>query len=195
MIAHLPTSAMLTNLLDDVPTDHVTLAELMGRLRERSFGIVMLLLGLVSLPPGVSAAGGVLLAVLAVQMILARAGPVFPGFIAVRRVRTQQVARLVQRAVPVLRYLEKLVRPRWHTPFEATKRVVGFVVLLLGATLLVPVPLSNVMPSLAVMLIAFAYLEEDGVLLCIALAASLVLLLTTAVAVWGMVRATLHLTT
>jgi hypothetical protein len=97
--------------------------------------------------------------------------------------------------VPVLRYLEKLVRPRWHTPFEATKRVVGFVVLLLGATLLVPVPLSNVMPFLAVMLIAFAYLEEDGVLLCIALAASLVLLLTTAVAVWGMVRATLHLTT
>lgn len=194
MIAHVPTSAVLTSLLDDAPADYVTLAELMGHLRERSFGIVMLLLGLVSLLPGVSAVGGVVLDVLAVQMILAWAGPVFPRVIAARRVRTGQVARLVQRTVPVLRALEKLIRPRWHTPFEATKRAVGVVVFLLGATLLVPVPLSNVAPSLAIMLIAFAYLEEDGILLCIALVASLILLLAASAAVWGMVRTAIHLT-
>lgn len=47
--------------------------------------------------------------------------------------------------------------------------MVGAVVLLLGASLFVPVPLSNIAPALAVMLLAFAYLEENGVLLCIAL--------------------------
>ena len=72
----------------------------------------------------------------------------------------------MRRLVPVLRWLERFIRPRWATPFEATKRGVGGVVLLLSASLLAPVPLSNVPPALAIMLIAFAYLEEDGVLLC-----------------------------
>jgi hypothetical protein len=35
------------------------------------------------------------------------------------------------------------------------------------------------------MLVAFAYLEEDGVLLCIALVASLVSLAITGAEVWG----------
>jgi hypothetical protein len=91
---------------------------------------------------------------------------------------------LVRRVVPALRWLERFIRPRWSTPFEATKRGVGAVVLLLGASLLAPVPLSNVPPALAIMLIAFAYLEEDGVLLCAALAAALAMLAVAAALVW-----------
>jgi hypothetical protein len=49
--------------------------------------------------------------------------------------------------------------------------------------------LSNVIPALAIMLIAFAFLEEDGVLLCIALAAAAVSLAITAAAIWGTIEA------
>ena len=85
------------------------------------------------------------------------------------------MAGVVRRTVPVLRFLKRLFRPRWPTPFEATKRVVGFIVLLLGASLLAPIPLSNLPPALLIVLIAFAYLEEDGVLLCAALSAALIM--------------------
>ncbi len=57
-------------------------------------------------------------------------------------------------------------------------------VLLLGLLLLAPIPLSNVPPALAIALLAIAYLEEDGILLCIALAASALLLAIAAGAVW-----------
>jgi hypothetical protein len=97
---------------------------------------------------------------------------------------------VISRTVPVLRYLERFVRPRWATPFETTKRVVGGIVLLLGAGLLAPIPLSNVPPSLVIVLVAFAYLEEDGALLCAALAAALLLLAIAAAAVWQTVSAT-----
>ena len=70
--------------------------------------------------------------------------------------------------------MERVVRPRWRTPFEATKRVLGLVILLLGATLLAPLPFSHIIPAVVVMLLAFAFLEEDGVLLCIALAAAVI---------------------
>jgi len=83
---------------------------------------------------------------------------------------------MVRRTIPVLRRLERFIHPRCSTPFEATKRVVGVFVLLLGVEMLIPVPLSNVPPALLTVLVAFAYLEEDGALLCIALCASLVVL-------------------
>jgi hypothetical protein len=117
-------------------------------------------------------------------MILARPGPVFPRRVAARSFRTERLARLLRRVVPVLRWLERFIRPRWATPFEATKRVVGGVVLLLGGLLLAPVPLSNVPPALVTALIAFAYLEEDGALLCAALVAALLLLAVASAAVW-----------
>ena len=44
--AFIPTSTVLQRLHDEAPTDQITLGWLMGSLRKRSFGIVMLLLAL-----------------------------------------------------------------------------------------------------------------------------------------------------
>jgi len=183
----LPTSVVLEKLSADAQDEHVSLGWLIGNLGERSFGIVILILGLVALVPGASVVVGVLLAIPAVQMMLARKGPVFPRFVARRRVPRQRMARLVARIAPVLRRLERIIRPRWTTPFEATKRVVGFVLLLLGVTLLSPIPFSQVIPALVIVLLSFAYLEEDGIALCIALVAALATLAVTAATVWATV--------
>ena len=79
--------------------------------------------------------------------------------------------------VPVLRYFEKVIHPRWPTPFEATKRLVGTVVVILNTTLIfTPIPLSNVVPAVVITLISLAYLEEDGLLLTIALLAAVIVL-------------------
>jgi hypothetical protein len=180
-----PTSTVLRKLLDGADPQHVSIGWLIDSLEERSFGIVMLLLGLIALVPGASGVVGVLMAIPAVQMILARRAPVFPGFIARRQVSTPRLARLIARVQPVLLRLEKVIRPRWITPIEATKRVVGMVLLVLGGLLIVPFPLSNVIPALVIMLLAFAYLEDDGVLLCVALVAAAAALAIAVALVWG----------
>jgi hypothetical protein len=117
-------------------------------------------------------------------MLLARSGPVFPRGIRGRRFEARRLAALLRYVIPALRWLERFVRPRWTTPTEGTKRVVGGIVLLLSAGLLAPVPLSNVPPALAIMLIAFAYLEEDGVLLCGALVIAFVMVGVVLLTVW-----------
>jgi hypothetical protein len=188
--AHVPTSAVLERLLADAPTDQVSLAWVLGRLRGRAFGFIMLLMGLVGLAPGASLFMGILLAFPAFQMILARESPALPRFIVRRTIATPQVARLARRAIPVFRRMELFIRPRWHTPFEATKRAVGFVVLLLAATLVWPFPFSHIIPALVIILVSFAYLEEDGVLLCVSLAAAIVSLSITAATIWAAVRVT-----
>ncbi|WP_271568192.1 exopolysaccharide biosynthesis protein [Bradyrhizobium sp. CCBAU 11386] len=183
--AFVPASVLLQRLHDEAPADHFTLGWLMSRMHKRSFGLIMLLLAVVAVAPGVSIVAGLLLMIPAFQMILGQNMPVFPRRIAARPLPTRHLAALVQRAVPVLRSLEKLFHPRWPTPFDATKRLVGAVVVLLNITLLfTPVPLSNVVPALVIALISLAYLEEDGLLLSIALLASVVVLAVELAAVW-----------
>lgn len=184
MAARAPISAVLGDMLAAAGTEHLTLDWLLGRMGGRSFGLVLLLLSIFGLLPGVSAFAAVLLMIPAIQMLLARSRPVFPRRLRSRRFEARRLAAFLRYVVPVLRWLERFVRPRWTTPVEATKRVVGGSVLLLSAGLLAPVPLSNVPPALAIMLIAFAYLEEDGALLCGALAIALVIVAAVLLAAW-----------
>jgi len=99
---------------------------------------------------------------------------------------TKQILRLGGRAIHVLKYLEKVVHPRWPITFEAAKCAVGVMILLLTAVLLLtPVPLSNVAPAMVISLISLAYVEEDGLLLSVALLAAIILVGIAAAAVWG----------
>ena len=181
-----PSSRVLEELLDRAPADDFSLGWLMAALHERSFGIVMLFLGLVATVPLGSSVPGLMLAVLAAQMIVGRGEPAFPHFIADRRLPTRHLLRLGRRGVPLLLHLEKVVHPRWPVTFDAMKHAVGIMVFLLtGVLLLTPVPLSNVLPAITIALISLAYVEEDGLLLSISFFVALILILATSAAVWG----------
>ena len=178
-------SVVLQQLHDELPADHFTLGWLLHSLHKRSFGIIMLLIALVAIIPGLSIVAGLLLIVPAFQMIAGKSAPAFPRRLAMRSLPTMQFAAVVQRSIPALRYLEKVVHPRWRTPPDATKRLVGGIVIMLSATLVfIPIPLSNVVPALVIALISLGYLEEDGALLSIALLAAIIVLAVAAAAAW-----------
>jgi hypothetical protein len=189
-----PTSILLERLIRDAPTDHVTLAWLLAQLRTRSFGIVLLLLGICGLLPVISPVAGLMLGVPAIQMIRAQPAPVFPRRLTEQRVATGQISTLIRRIIPPLRFLERFIRPRWPTPFQTTKRVIGGFVLLLGLCLLTPIPLSNVPVGLAIVLVAVAYLEEDGLLLTVSLVVALSLLAAAAATLWTTIATVLWVT-
>jgi hypothetical protein len=186
--AFAPTSVVLQRLLDDAPGDHFTLSWVLTRLRERAFGIIMLLLAIVAMGPAVSPIAGLLLAFPACQMIANQPAPTFPRRIGERSLPTSYLKGFIRRAVPALRYIEKFVHPRWPTPIIATKRVVGLMIVILDlAVVLIPIPFSNVLPALVIASTALAYLEEDGVLLSVAMVAGLIIVAIVAAATWGMV--------
>ena len=172
LLEHAPTSQLFRAILDNAPKEHVSVAWLVCSLHERSFGMIMLLLGLLAIVPGISFFVGLLLVALGFQMMMAREVPALPGVIAGRTFPIRRMAQLIEWASPVICALEKIIRPRWHTPFAVTKRIVGIIVLMLAVTLFLPVPFSNVIPGIVIMVIAVAYLEEDGILLSIALCAA-----------------------
>ena len=182
----MPSSQVLEEVIRQAPGEYVTVGWLTSTLHRHSFGIIMLSLGLLATTPVGSTIPGLILAVMAVQLIVGRGEPVFPHFIMTRRLSTKQLLRLGGRAIQVLKYLEKAVHPRWPMIFEATKRAVGVIVLLLTAVLLLtPVPLGNVAPAMVISLISLAYVEEDGLLLSVAFLAAIILIGIASAAVWG----------
>ena len=152
-------------------------------LHQRSFGVVILFLGVLAAAPIGSSVPGIMLTAVAVQMIAGIREPIFPQFITNRWLPTQYLFRLGHRAIPVLRYLERVVHPRWPRAFDVARRFVGIVVLLLTAALLLTS--DSLHPAVLIILIALAYIEEDGLLLCLAFLAAFILIGIKSVAVWG----------
>jgi hypothetical protein len=181
-----PSSRVLQEVIRQAPAEYVTVGWLTSALHRHSLGIIMLSLGLLATTPVGSTVLGLMLVVMAVQLIVGRAEPVFPHFITTRRLPTKQLRRLGGRAIHVLKYLEKVVHPRWPMTFEVAKPAVGIMVLLLTVVLLLtPVPLSNVAPAMVISLIFLAYVEEDGLVLSVGFLAAIILIGLGSAAVWG----------
>jgi hypothetical protein len=181
-----PSSRVLQEVIRQAPAEYVTVGWLTSTLHRNSFGTIMLCLGLLATIPVGSSVAGLILAVMAVQLISGRPEPVLPDFILTRRLPTKYLLRLGCPAIHILKYLEKAVHPRWPMIFEVAKRAVGVIILLLAIVLLlVPVPLSNVAPAMVISLISVAYVEEDGLLLSAAFLAAIILIGIGSAAVWG----------
>jgi len=185
---YVPTSVQLSRMLDRAEGPRVSIAWLIEQLGRRSFGLTLLLMAVIACVPGASTIVGFLVAWPAVQMMLGRDTAALPRLVARREVDVGRLAAVVGLVAPRLAWLERLVRPRWPRPFHATRRLTGFVLLLLGLSMVVPVPFSHLLPALVVMLLAVAYLEEDGVALLLALGAALVSLAITGATLWGAVE-------
>jgi hypothetical protein len=188
--SYLPTSVALDRLIAEAPAGGVSVDWIVDRLDERSFGLMMLVLGVFGLVPGIATIAGLLLLFPAVQMMLGREQAVLPRFVARWHIRTARLARTLDHVRPVLQRLERTVHPRWFSQFGRTKRVVGSIVMLLALSILSPIPLVHIVPAAVIVLISFAFLEEDGLLLMLGMVTAGISLAITGMTVWGAYHAT-----
>src|SRR5258708_10379479 len=124
-----PSSRVLQEVIRQASAEYVTIGWLTSTLHRHSFGIIMLSLGLLATTPVGSTVPGFILAVMAVQLIVGRAGPSFPHFFMTRRLPTKQLRRLCGRAIYVLKYLVKIVHPRLPMTFLVARAALGRTVL------------------------------------------------------------------
>ena len=185
---HVPASVQLSRMLDRAEDSEVSIGWLMQQLGQRSFGLTFFVMAVIALLPGASTIVGVLLAWPAVQMVLGHDVAALPRLIARRMVGVESLARIIGIVTPRLAWIERLIRPRWPLPFETAGRLTGIVMLLLGLTMILPMPFGHVLPALAIMLLALAYLEDDGIAFLAAMIAALASLAITVATVWGTVE-------
>jgi hypothetical protein len=146
-------------------------------------------------PPGTSAILGAPLLFLAAQMAFnMRAW--LPAVIARRSMARSDFLTMVERVSPWLERAEKLMKPRL-TPLAvgAMESVVGAVCLLMSLAVFLPIPLGNMLPALAICLLAMGILERDGLWVLAGLGTALAAGALVSGVVWAAVKAAIYFVT
>lgn len=159
-------SSLLWELSQDEQREHIAISDLLVALGDRATGALMFIFAFPNVlptPPGTSSILGAPLVFLAAQLMLGRA-PWLPAFVGNRSMARSDFSSLVKRIVPWLQRAESLLRPRLATlSLPPMEHLVGFLSLLLAVLLVLPIPFGNVLPALAISLLALGVLERDGV--------------------------------
>jgi hypothetical protein len=146
----------------------VTLDWILGQLHERAFGLFLLVLALPCCIPflyGIPQIVALPLMFVSVQLLLGRQTPWLPERLALRTVSSAGLQTLARRAGPWLRRIEAVSRPRQAQFTRAPlDRIVGLALVIFSASILVPLPGTNTVPGIAVVLVAMGLLQRDGFL-------------------------------
>lgn len=160
-----PLSDLLQELAHDETRDRISIGDMLAALGDRALAALLFVFAVpnvLPVPPGTSTILGTPLVFLAAQLAFGRR-PWLPAVVAKRSLSRADFGLLMRRIHPWLQRAERLLRPRairLTTP--PMEYLVGLVCLFLGIVLVLPVPLGNIPPALAVSLLALGVLERDG---------------------------------
>jgi hypothetical protein len=145
------------------------LSEILAATQGRGFNLLLLLIGLPFLTPiplpGFSTPFGFVVLLIGARLALGRR-PWLPERLLHRQLPARFVAKLLGAASRIVRWLEVLLRPRLDFLHEQWiyRRIAGALIMLSGLLLLLPlpIPLTNSLPALTVVLLAAGAMERDG---------------------------------
>jgi hypothetical protein len=147
----------------------MTVADLESVLQGRGFAMFILLLSapFIVPAPGLSTPFGIALMLLGLRIAIGQKA-LLPGFILRREVKRKNLVRIVTPLIRFAERFEKRIRPRMHFlqthPWAINLIGVGIVSGGFVLSLPLPIPFSNGLPAVSIMLLAAGMMERDGLL-------------------------------
>ncbi len=164
------TRALLDELAEGDPNEVLALGNLLDGLGQRGFGVLLFLAIPPSFFPGVAAViGSPVVILVGLHLLFRRPHVWLPGFLARRGPHRELIIRFEKRFDPWLKKLERWVKPRWEGFIDhpVASIYTGLLLVLLGLLLALPIPFTNVVFALLLLLISLALLERDGRLMLV----------------------------
>ncbi len=160
-----------TQVIEDVvnssSADRVLVKDLVDAMDSVGFGLAIMIFAfgiIIPLPPPFPSIISIPLVLFAAQMMAGYTSPKLPKRFANLSVKRSVLAMLIQKSSSYIRKVEKILKPRLSFMFyPGVERVVGFFIFIFSTFVLLPMPLSNFIPGLGVLIISFGLLGKDGV--------------------------------
>lgn len=161
-----------TQVLEDVvnqsSSDRVLIKDLVDAMDSVGFGLAVMIFAfgiIIPLPPPFPSIISIPLVIFSTQMMAGYSAPKLPKRFSNLSVKRSVLAMLIQRSSPYIRKVEKILRPRLsfmlHRKME---RLIGLFIFIFSTFVLLPMPLSNFIPGLGVLVISFGLLGKDGLM-------------------------------
>ncbi|RUT13183.1 ABC transporter permease [Chroococcidiopsis cubana SAG 39.79] len=178
----LHTSRLLRQFLErHAEQEYVSLGELVEELGDRAYGPLLVICALPEALPlpvaGVSAIIAIPLMLVSAQLSLGFSRPYLPKWLAKRRWKQKNLAKVVEKGLNYLAKAEKIVRPRWgFITSRLAQRLLGLFILLMAIVIALPIPLGNMLPAIAIVVISLGMSEGDGLLVIVGVVAASIIL-------------------
>jgi len=170
--------ARLVHIGESASDDGLTLSEFMESLGERAFGVILFALAIPVCIPflyGIPQVISLPMMALAFQMAAGRSEPWMPAKFAERQLSKSGLETMGRQAKRWFGWIEAIARPRLlFLSNHIGERVVGGVFCLFCASILVPLPLTNSTPGIAVAIASLGLITRDGLLILAGLALGII---------------------
>jgi len=156
--------------------DGLTIGEIVDEMGQSGFGFLLLLFAippLIPIPGPFGFVFGSALAIISLQLSLGARNPWLPSALRRRRLPQKLFEGMEYHAGPVVRRVEKVVRPgrmKKALAGQILPALLGVPVFALAIVIALPIPFGNVVPSMAICVIAVGLIERDGMAILIGLA-------------------------
>lgn len=158
----------LEAMASEVPDEGLSLHDILDRLEERAFGAMLFILALPCAIPflyGVPQVVSLPMMALTLQMLAGREEPWLPEKFGKRMINKSGLQRTSRFGRKWFGWLEVISHPRLtFLTGKRMERVVALFLTAFAASILVPLPLTNSTPAVAVAIIAFGLMARDGIL-------------------------------
>lgn len=172
-----PITRRLVDLVRSLRGERVTLGEVVDELGPEGFGLALLILALPALfpiPGPVGMTFGSLILVLSLQLLTGARSLWLPGFLRRRTLPSDTLRDVIRRSLPWLGRAE-----RWldecrlaSLAGERLRPFLALPILLCAIAIVLPIPLGNFAPALALIVFALALMAQDGLAVLMALVLS-----------------------
>ncbi len=158
--------------------DQMPIEEITKVIGGRAHGLVLLILSLPETIPmvGLSAILAAPILILGVVLVIRGADPPVPEWVRRRSLPRKKVQGAIRRTRPVVRWLDRVVRPRWNR-LATAGRLQGAICIVMALLLAIPIPGVNILAAAAVAGVGLGILQRDGLVVAIASGAALLALL------------------
>lgn len=172
--------------------ESLTVEQLVNRVGDRGFGLLLLVLSLPSALPipaaGYSIPFGMLLLVLAFQMLSGNTHPVFPRRFQKVSLSRRFAEKLLNGASWIFTRLEWIVRPRMKwVGRRVGLTLMGVLVMIMAILMIIPIPLTNSFPAMVIFLIGVGLTEDDGIFAILACMVGVFAVFLYGSLIWAMI--------
>ncbi len=146
----------------------VKLIDILSLAGERIFGFLFVILALPSaLPvpaPGYSIPFGIVMLLLATQLIVGAKRPWLPQGMMNHAIKLEKVQGFVKAGIPWLKKVEAIARPRLSYICTSLpgRVVIGVAIALMSISMMIPIPGTNTLPAIGIFVTGFGLVEDDG---------------------------------
>ncbi|TET40110.1 MAG: exopolysaccharide biosynthesis protein [Dehalococcoidia bacterium] len=160
-------SLELEELITAANPDGIKVGELLDTMSGRGFGFLLVALSLPSALPipaiGYATPFALLIMLVALQVIAGRSSPILPRRVHNKNISARTVDFIQKRGIPFLRRIERFSKPRLESLSKGRLFgfFVGMVILFVALVMAIPIPGTNTIFSIAILLIGIGLANND----------------------------------